>query len=94
MAKEVAIGKRAKISKAQQYTLFAVLGAGIFLGIAISLIKHFTNQISFNANVIAEEDKSLDEWDDFARCVAKVQETLDDEEVCIITKKNYLTMTK
>ena len=43
---------------------------------------------------IAEEDKSLDEWDDFARCVAKVQETLNDYEVCIITKKNYLTMTK
>ena len=59
MAKEVAIGKRAKISKAQQYTLFAVLGAGVFLGVTISLIRYFTSQISFNANVIAEEDKSI-----------------------------------
>lgn len=59
MAKEVAIEKRAKISQAQQYVLLAVLGASIFLGVAISLIFYFIKQISFNSEVIAEEDKSI-----------------------------------
>jgi hypothetical protein len=59
MAKEVAIEKRAKISQAQQYVLLAVLGASIFLGVAIALILFFVKQISFNSNVIAEEEKSI-----------------------------------
>lgn len=59
MAKEVAIEKRAKISEAQQYVLLAVLGASIFLGVAIALIFFFVKQISFNSNVIAEEEKSI-----------------------------------
>ena len=59
MAKEVAISKRAKISQAQQYVLLAVLGASVFLGVAISLIMHFVHQISFNAGVIMEEDKAI-----------------------------------
>ncbi len=59
MAKEVAIEKRAKISQAQQYMLLAVLGAAIFLGVAVSLIFHFIGQISFNVRVIAEEEKAI-----------------------------------
>lgn len=59
MAREIAIGKRAKISKAQQYTLLAVLSTGLFVGVALSLITHYSNQISFNANVIAEEDQAI-----------------------------------
>ena len=59
MAKEVAIEKRAKISQAQQYMLLAVLGAAIFLGAAVSLILHFISQISFNMQVIAEEEKAI-----------------------------------
>lgn len=59
MAKEIAIGKRAKISEAQQYMLLSVLGAAIFLGIAISLISHFVQQISFNTKVIMEEEKAI-----------------------------------
>ncbi|MBR3132218.1 hypothetical protein IKG33_02315 [Candidatus Saccharibacteria bacterium] len=59
MAKEVAIGKRAKISEAQQYMLLSVLGAAIFLGAAISLVLHFIKQISFNAEVIMAEDESI-----------------------------------
>ena len=59
MAKEIAISKRAKISQAQQYVLLAVLGASIFLGITIALVMFFVRQISFNANVIAEEDKAI-----------------------------------
>ena len=59
MAKEVAIGKRAKISEAQQYMLLAVLGASVILGIAISLTIHFVKQISFNTTVIMAEDEAI-----------------------------------
>lgn len=54
-----ALSKANKISEAQQYALVAVFGASIFLGVAIAMIIHFTNQISFNATVIAEEEKTI-----------------------------------
>ncbi len=59
MAREIAILKRAKISQAQQYMILAVLGASLFLGATLALVMHFTTQISFNANVISEEDKAI-----------------------------------
>ena len=59
MAKEVAISKRAKISEAQQYVIFSVLGASIFLGAACSLTIHFFNKIQFNIKVIAAEEESI-----------------------------------
>lgn len=58
-AKEIAIGKRAKISEAQQYMLLAVLGAAVVLGVAVCLTVHFIKQIDFNVKVIMEEDKSI-----------------------------------
>ncbi|MBQ3445310.1 hypothetical protein IJG29_01105 [Candidatus Saccharibacteria bacterium] len=64
MAKEVAILKRAKISKAQQYMILSVLGASMVLGLAVSMIMKYTNQISFNAKVIAEEDKTIVQYSD------------------------------
>jgi len=64
MAKEVAIGKRAKISEAQQYMLLAVLGASVFLGVAISLVTHFVNQISFNTKVIMAAEESIANYSD------------------------------
>lgn len=59
MAKEVAIGKRAIISKSQQYTLLAVLGASVVVGATFSFVFHFIDQIGFNSKVIVEEDKSI-----------------------------------
>ena len=59
MAKEIAIGKRAKISEAQQYTLLAVLVASLFLGVAICLIAYFIKQISFNTEIIMEQEKQI-----------------------------------
>ncbi len=67
MAKEVAIEKRAKISQAQQYVLLAVLGASIFLGVAIALIFFFIKQISFNSDVIAAEEQSIVSYSDAIR---------------------------
>ncbi len=59
MAKEVAIGKRAKISEAQQYMILSVVAASIVLGVAASLTVHFVKQIVFNAKVIAAEEQSI-----------------------------------
>lgn len=59
MAKEIALGKRAKISKAEQNIIVSVLGASILLGAAISLTVHFIKQISFNAQVIAAEEEAI-----------------------------------
>lgn len=67
MAKEVAVGKRAKISEAQQYMLLSVLGASVVLGVAISLISHFVKQISFNAQVISEEEKAIVTYSDIIK---------------------------
>lgn len=67
MAKEIAIGKRAKISEAQQYMLLSVLGASIILGVAISLIVHFIQKISFNSKVIAAEEKTIVEYSDIIK---------------------------
>jgi hypothetical protein len=44
--------------------------------------------------IVEEEKEPLDKWEEFASKVAKIQETLEDDEVCIITKTNFLTMTK
>lgn len=67
MAREIAIGKRAKISEAQQHMLLAVLGAALFLGAAISLVSHFVQQISFNTKVIMAEDESIVTYSDFIK---------------------------
>ncbi len=69
MAKEVAIGKRAKISEAQQYMLLSVLGAAIFLGAAISLVSHFVQQIAFNAEIIAAEEQSIVSYSDAIKAI-------------------------
>lgn len=69
MAKEIAIGKRAKISEAQQYMLLAVLGASVVLGAAISLVTHFVQQISFNAEVIMAEDQAIVAYSDVIKNV-------------------------
>ena len=61
-AKEVAIGKRAKISQAQQYMLLAVLGAALFLGAAIAINYHLIKKISYHAGVISKEDESIVEY--------------------------------
>lgn len=59
MSKLETLGKRAKISQSQQYVILAVLTTAILLGVAISLVLHFVNKISFNAKVIAEEEQSI-----------------------------------
>ena len=85
MAKEIAIGKRAKISEAQQYMLLSVLGASIFLGVAISLTTRFIKQIAFNAEVIAAEDESIAGYSKVIRdtgiCIKPQGDVYSDEEL-------------
>ncbi|MBR3256122.1 hypothetical protein IKG10_00395 [Candidatus Saccharibacteria bacterium] len=69
MAKENAIGKRAKISEAQQYMLLSVLAASVFFGVAISLVSFFIKQISFNTRVIEAEEKSIVSYSNFIESV-------------------------
>ena len=58
-AKEIALGKRAKISQAQQYMLLAVLGASVVLGVTLALMVHFIQQIFFNKRIIMAEEQSI-----------------------------------
>ncbi len=85
MAKEVAIGKRAKISEAQQYMLLAVLGASVFLGVAVSLVSHFVDQIAFNVKVIMAEDESITNYSNLIKntgvCKAPSGKVYSDEEL-------------
>lgn len=59
MAKEVAISKRAKISKAQQNMIIMVVIASVVLGVMIALTVYFIKQIAFNARVISEEEAAI-----------------------------------
>ncbi|MDO4611890.1 MAG: hypothetical protein Q4B29_00275 [Candidatus Saccharibacteria bacterium] len=85
MAKEVAIMKRAKISQAQQLMLLSVLGASLVLGAAISLVVYFLGLISFNANVIAEEEKAIVSYsnaiEEIGICTSPSGEIYTDEEL-------------
>ncbi len=64
MAKEISLGKRAKISQAQQYMILAVLGASIFLGAAVAVVVKSVTKISFNSNVIVAQDQSIVSFSD------------------------------
>lgn len=64
MAKDIAIGKRLKISQAQQHMLLAVLGASIVLGISLALMMDFIKRISFNAQVIGEQNQAIAMYSD------------------------------
>lgn len=85
MTKEIAIGKRAKISQAQQYMFLAVLGAAICLGVGVSLIVHFFKQITFSANVISAEDGSIVNYSNIIRdtgiCESPKGSTYSDDEL-------------
>lgn len=52
-------GKRAKISKAQQYMIMAVLGTSLFLGLAIAVVMNSITRISFSAKIISNQDQAI-----------------------------------
>ncbi len=69
MAKEIAIGKRAKITKAQQNMLLSVGVASIILGVSTALTIRFIQQISFNSKVIATEEESIVAYSDAIKSI-------------------------
>ena len=85
MAKEVAIGKRLKITKAQQNMLLAVGGASILLGAGIALTVRFVQQISLNTQVIMAEDEAIVAYSDVIKnigiCKAPAGAVYTDEEL-------------
>ncbi len=64
MAQEIAVGKRLKISKAQQNMLLAVLGASIVLGVGIVFSIWLVKYIFFNMKVIDAKDAAVLEYND------------------------------
>lgn len=59
VVKDIKIGKRAKITQAQQYMILAVFGATLFLGAAIAVVMKSITKIGFSASVIMAEDQSI-----------------------------------
>lgn len=59
----MAIGKEnsktIKISKAQQYMIYAVAGAGIIAGIAFAVVLHFISMMDFNKRIIMAKDEAI-----------------------------------
>lgn len=64
MPKKNETGKRAKISKAQEYMAAAVFGAAIFLGAAIAVVNSSINKIAFSASIIGVQDQSIATFSD------------------------------
>lgn len=59
-----ALGKRIKISKTQRQMMLAVLGASLTLGVCLVLALYFIRYIGFNGDVIAAEDKALNNYEE------------------------------
>ena len=59
MAKDMAISKRLKISKAQQEIFLAVGAASLIIGVAIVFAIYFIKYISFNTKIITEKDAAI-----------------------------------
>lgn len=59
--------KKAKISKAQQYMFFAVLGASLVAGIAGVVAVYLVRYINFNMRVIAAKDEAIVAYSDAIR---------------------------
>lgn len=73
-----ALGKRVKISKAQQYTLLAVLGASLALGVCGVLTAHFLQNIAFNGKVIAAKGESEAKYEKLIKNVGVCEDTNND----------------
>lgn len=78
MVKEVAISKRVKISKAQQYTMIEVLVASLILGLAIVLSIWLIKYISFNTKVITAKNEAI----------ANYEKTIKNVGICVDSNKD------
>ena len=67
MAKDNAVSKRLKISKAQQNMLGAVAIASLILGVSLVLGVYFVKYIRFNAAVIGAKNEAIQGYSDAIR---------------------------
>ena len=85
MAKGIAVGKRAKISSAEQQILVAVVVAALFLGAGLSLSLRFIKQISYNTKVLGAEDSAINNYSEVIKntgiCTAPNGRTYSKEEL-------------
>lgn len=63
MAREVAVGKRIRISKMQKQMLLAVLAASLVMGISGVLMIFFIKNIGFNGKVIGAKDEAITNYE-------------------------------
>lgn len=70
--------KRARITRAQQFTLVEVLGASLVLGACIVLSIFLIKYIKFNTQIISEKNQAITNYDQTIRNVG----------VCVDTDKN------
>lgn len=69
MDNKPASGKRAKISRAQQYTMLEVLGASLVLGACVVLAIFMIKYIKFNTQIIAAKNDAITDYDKTIRNV-------------------------
>ncbi len=70
--------KRAKISRAQQFTMLEVLGASLVLGACVVISMFLIKYINFNTKVIAAKDEAIANYDASIRNVG----------ICVDTNHN------
>ncbi len=63
----LSIGKRLKISKAQQNMLGAVLAASMILGVCLVLAIYLIKYINFNVKVVEEKEKAVQGYSDLIK---------------------------
>ncbi|MBQ7802270.1 hypothetical protein IJ380_00135 [Candidatus Saccharibacteria bacterium] len=85
MPKDIAIGKKLKIDKAQSNMMAAVLGASVVLGMSVVLGVYFLKYIRFNAAIISTKDKAIQGYSDTIKnvgvCRAPKGRTYSDNEL-------------
>ena len=62
MAKEVAVRKRALIDQANKNMFIAVVAASVVLGLTLVSVVYISKWIAFNAKVIGEKSKIIDDY--------------------------------
>lgn len=70
--------KRAKISRAQQFTMLEVLGASLVLGACVVISMFLIKYINFNTKVITAKDQAIADYDATIRNVG----------ICVDTNHN------
>ena len=93
MIKTSEIGKKLKISKAQQYMFGAVVGASIVLGVCVVIAVYFLKYIRFDTAVIKEKSSVIQGYSDSIKnigvCKSPKGKTYQERELKNCTPNDY-----